>query len=198
MNFRVEILLGQPLQPVLGQVQFYGEVSQLQVFQNQLDPNVVSSLSKSCIPVPGTGRPWLELQANIKGDLEVNEPSICRGMRCPAGYKGHDCSIKIDKSLPVVTRCPSNFRVVSSNRLSLVNWTEPTFFDDVGVVNVIQTHRSGNHGSIPVLTVQGLESWNVIKHIVNTSTLYIYVHVYVWNAERFLDFSLFCFRRSDM
>jgi hypothetical protein len=140
-NFRVEILLGQPLQPTPGEVQFYGEVSQFQVFPRLLDTNEVSSLSTSC--AAGTTRPWLELQANIRGDLEVNEPSICGGKRCPPGYRGHDCSIQIDKSPPVVTNCPSSFRVVSSDRLSVVNWTEPTFYDNVGVVNVIQTHRSG-------------------------------------------------------
>ncbi|XP_061181064.1 uncharacterized protein LOC133189681 [Saccostrea echinata] len=140
---RVMILLGQSLQPVPGQVQFHGEMSQLHVFPNQLEPNYISTLSKSCYSLSESSGPWMELQANIKGDLKVIEPSTCGDKRCPAGFKGHNCSIQIDKSPPLVINCPSDFRVVSSQRLSLVNWTEPDFYDDMGVVNIIQTHRSG-------------------------------------------------------
>ncbi|XP_078317513.1 uncharacterized protein LOC111120118 isoform X8 [Crassostrea virginica] len=141
---RVMILLGQPLTPEPGQAQFYGEVSQVQVFPEQLQENDISTLSKACSPATKkSSNSYLELLANIRGDVTVIRPSVCGGQRCPTGYKGHDCSVKVDKNPPTVHGCPSDFRVVSSNRLNLVNWTEPIFSDDVGVVSVNQTHRSG-------------------------------------------------------
>uniref|UniRef100_K1RC33 Fibropellin-1 n=1 Tax=Magallana gigas TaxID=29159 RepID=K1RC33_MAGGI len=140
---RVRILLGQPLRQEPGQVQFYGEVSQLLVFPEQIGETYISSLSKTCLPGTGFTHTWLELLANIRGDLEVIEPSACGGERCPPGYKGHDCSIRVDKNPPTVHSCPGDFRVVSQSRLSQVNWTEPIFSDDVGVINVFQTHRPG-------------------------------------------------------
>nr|XP_034311591.1 uncharacterized protein LOC105327443 isoform X10 [Crassostrea gigas] len=140
---RVRILLGQPLRQEPGQVQFYGEVSQLLVFPEQIGETYISSLSKTCLPGTGFTHTWLELLANIRGDLEVIEPSACGGERCPPGYKGHDCSIRVDKNPPTVHSCPGDFRVVSQSRLSQVNWTEPIFSDDVGVINVFQSHRPG-------------------------------------------------------
>ncbi|XP_034311593.2 uncharacterized protein [Magallana gigas] len=140
---RVRILLGQPLHQEPGQVQFYGEVSQLLVFPEQIGETYISSLSKTCLPGTGFTHTWLELLANMGGDLEVIEPSACGGERCPPGYKGHDCSIRVDKNPPTVHSCPGDFRVVSQSRLSQVNWTEPIFSDDVGVINVFQTHRPG-------------------------------------------------------
>lgn len=140
---RVRILLGQPLRQEPGQVQFYGEVSQLLVFPEQIGETYISSLSKTCLPGTGFTHTWLELLANIRGDLEVIEPSACGGERCPPGYKGYDCSIKVDKNPPTVHGCPGDFRVVSQSRLSQVNWTEPIFSDDVGVINVFQSHRPG-------------------------------------------------------
>lgn len=140
---RVMILLGQPLRPEPGQVQFYGEVSQFLVFPEQLAETYISSLSKTCLPGTGSTHTWLELLGNVRGDLEVIEPSACGGERCPPGYKGHDCSIRVDKNPPTVHGCPGDFRVVSPSRLSQVNWTEPIFSDDVGVIIVFQTHRPG-------------------------------------------------------
>ena len=140
------ILLGQPLTPEPGQAQFYGEVSQVQVFPEQLQENDISTLSKACSPTTKeSSNSYLELLANIRGDVTVIRPSVCGGQRCPTGYKGHDCSVRVDKNPPTVHGCPSDFRVVSSNRLNQVNWTEPIFSDDVGVVSVNQTHRSGKH-----------------------------------------------------
>lgn len=48
----------------------------------------------------------------------------------------------IDKSPPAVTGCPDTTTFVdNSNRLVQVDWVEPTFTDDVGVVDLTQTNR---------------------------------------------------------
>ena len=50
----------------------------------------------------------------------------------------------IDKEPPQVVFCPNDTRIIdASNRLVVVNYTEPIFTDNVAVVNITQTHRSG-------------------------------------------------------
>lgn len=48
-----------------------------------------------------------------------------------------------DTEAPTVIYCPEYVQVVTANRLNIVNWTEPQFTDNVGIINVVQTHRPG-------------------------------------------------------
>ena len=49
-----------------------------------------------------------------------------------------------DKSVPDVVQCPNDTRVVNStSRLMKVFWPEPVFTDNVGVINLTQSHRPG-------------------------------------------------------
>jgi len=48
-----------------------------------------------------------------------------------------------DTEPPTVEYCPAFVQVVTTSRLNIVNWTEPRFSDNVEIVNIIQSHRSG-------------------------------------------------------
>ena len=48
-----------------------------------------------------------------------------------------------DKHPPQVEYCPDDLDLTSSTRLTVVTWVEPVFTDDVGIVDVQKTHRSG-------------------------------------------------------
>ena len=49
-----------------------------------------------------------------------------------------------DKLPPQVVYCPSDTRIVdNTNHLVTVHWTEPVFSDQLGILNITQTHRIG-------------------------------------------------------
>ena len=48
-----------------------------------------------------------------------------------------------DKTSPTVVSCPSDQTVTNSSLMVQVEWEEPVFEDNVGIISIQQTHRSG-------------------------------------------------------
>lgn len=48
-----------------------------------------------------------------------------------------------DTEPPTVEYCPVIVQVVTTSRLNIANRTEPRFSDNVEIINIIQSHRSG-------------------------------------------------------
>ncbi|KAL5018925.1 hypothetical protein ScPMuIL_004647 [Solemya velum] len=137
------VLLGQSVD---GQERFMGDLSQVNVYNRGLSAVEISQMAINCSAVqpPGEVYTWLEFDNGSDSGVDIVQPSICGGSNCPPGYRGSLCDILIDKKPPVVENCPSDLRIINAdNRLSIVNWTEPEFSDDIGIANIVQTHRPG-------------------------------------------------------
>ncbi|KAK3091382.1 hypothetical protein FSP39_019454 [Pinctada imbricata] len=124
---------------------FHGELSHVNVYDSVLTFEQVKSLASGCHsnPLPGNRVRWVEFDSDVQGDVKVVRPSLCGSTQCPEGYRGYYCNIVIDKVPPVVESCPEDFYVESDIRLVMVNWTEPSFSDNVGITTVNQTHVPG-------------------------------------------------------
>ena len=48
-----------------------------------------------------------------------------------------------DKTAPTVVSCPNDQTVTNSSLMVQVEWEEPVFEDNVGIISIRQTHRSG-------------------------------------------------------
>ncbi|CAH1795056.1 unnamed protein product [Owenia fusiformis] len=142
----VIVMLGQSLQTIGGINQFHGELSRVNVYETFLTPDVISNMATNCSQSRPMGdiRMWVDFDEYLFNDVEKIEPALCGKSNCPPGFTGSLCNIVIDKEAPTVVYCPNNTKVVNpENRLSVVNWTEPVFTDNVGVVNITQNFRPG-------------------------------------------------------
>lgn len=82
------------------------------------------------------------------GGVERIVPSHCGQRICPAGYSGPKCQqLEVDKVAPRVEHCPGDLWVIAKNGSAIVNWDEPQFSDNVGVVKVQERngHRPGQN-----------------------------------------------------
>lgn len=80
------------------------------------------------------------------GGVERSVPSVCGTRNCPAGYSGSQCqNLEVDKEAPKVEYCPGDLWVIARNGSAVVNWDEPQFTDNIGVVKIIERngHRPG-------------------------------------------------------
>ncbi|XP_052070616.1 uncharacterized protein LOC127709241 isoform X4 [Mytilus californianus] len=139
---------------VLGQVTadynstFHGMISQVNLYDSVLNESEITTGGNNCsISMPtGTVFRWQEFASYVNSEtagVDVIEPSLCGSEACPLGYEGEWCNATEDTEAPTVIYCPEHIQVVTANRLNIVNWTEPQFTDNVGIINIVQTHRSG-------------------------------------------------------
>ncbi|XP_048248139.1 uncharacterized protein LOC124151774 isoform X1 [Haliotis rufescens] len=142
----LQVVAGQKFEADDDDHQFRGEVSQVNVYSSVLNNSFIQSMAANCsgLRLAGDIYNWVIFGDYIRNDVIIVAPGLCGESECPPGYRGTYCDIKIDKYPPEVEYCPEDILVVNSdNRLSVVEWEEPVFTDDVGVVNIEQTHRSG-------------------------------------------------------
>ncbi|CAG2185791.1 Fibropellin-3,Sushi, von Willebrand factor type A, EGF and pentraxin domain-containing protein 1,Fibropellin-1 [Mytilus edulis] len=127
---------------------FHGMISQVNLYDTVLNESEITKGGKNCsisMPVGSVFR-WQEFTSYISTEtagVNVIEPSLCGSDECPLSYEGEWCNTTEDTEAPTVIYCPEYVQVVTANRLNIVNWTEPQFTDNVGIINVVQTHRSG-------------------------------------------------------
>ncbi|KAJ8319256.1 hypothetical protein KUTeg_004347 [Tegillarca granosa] len=145
MPGRQRILLGQAAANIDGPRQFHGELSQLNVYNTALEPTLIKSMATNCSidRHAGDRHQWTEFSSYIEHGIDVVIPTICGSSKCPPGFRGSLCNIPIDKEPPVVTFCPGDIRIISKDRLNIINWTEPLFGDNNGVEDIVKTHRPG-------------------------------------------------------
>ncbi|XP_076073923.1 uncharacterized protein LOC143045353 isoform X3 [Mytilus galloprovincialis] len=127
---------------------FHGMISQVNLYDTVLNESEITKGGKNCsisMPVGSVFR-WQEFTSYISTEtagVNVIEPSLCGSDECPLSYEGEWCNTTEDTEAPTVIYCPEYVQVVTANRLNIVNWTVPQFTDNVGIINVVQTHRSG-------------------------------------------------------
>ncbi|XP_041364224.1 uncharacterized protein LOC121379643 [Gigantopelta aegis] len=142
---RFQLFLGQKYEEINGDNQFRGELSQVNVYSYALKQSVIEDMANNC----STGRRsgniynWVIMNTYIENDVQIVRPALCGQSQCPPGYRGTYCDIKIDKHPPQVEYCPDDLDLTSPTRLTAVMWEEPVFTDDVGIVDIQKTHRSG-------------------------------------------------------
>ncbi|KAK6170352.1 hypothetical protein SNE40_018764 [Patella caerulea] len=124
---------------------FHGEISQLNVFSEVLNTSVIYDLSSNCTTrLVGDVLEWRIFDSYIRNDVEIVQPALCGGSKCPPGYRGTKCDIKIDKHPPTIETCPDDIQVITVGEPRImVDWDEPVFIDDIGIVDIQQTHRPG-------------------------------------------------------
>ncbi|XP_033113942.1 uncharacterized protein LOC117114394 [Anneissia japonica] len=145
----VRIVLGQDFSTngeIISGADFVGEVSRLNLFSNVLSAEEVAARSANCSAAQDQGNliQWVTMAVDINGDVSKIVPSVCGGSSCPEGYQGTLCNILIDKIPPVITYETGDTRIVNQeSRLSVGEWIEPIFTDNIGIVNITQSHRVG-------------------------------------------------------
>nr|KAG5713679.1 hypothetical protein BaRGS_024727 [Batillaria attramentaria] len=150
----VTLMLGQPHTPSSGQP-FQGEISQVNVFSKPLAVAEIEAMGRNCSAghMQGDVYAWVVSDAYLEGDVAVVTPAMCGGSQCPPGFHGTFCDSETDKVPPTVVSYPGDMSVVNTSVLVQVEWVEPVFTDNVGIIRTQQTHRSGQafrHGEYVV------------------------------------------------
>ncbi|XP_050541159.1 sushi, von Willebrand factor type A, EGF and pentraxin domain-containing protein 1 [Daktulosphaira vitifoliae] len=129
---------------------FKGQLNKVQIWGRALDvTNEIQKQVRDCRTEPvlyqGLVLTWAGYE-DIQGGVERIVPSRCSQHSCPAGYTGPNCEeLKIDKIPPQVEYCPGDLWVIAKNGSTVVNWDEPKFTDNVGVIRVEEKsgHKPG-------------------------------------------------------
>lgn len=129
---------------------FQGKITKAQIWGRALD--ITTELQKQvrdCRSEPVLYRGLILNWAGYEltsGGVERSVPSSCGQRKCPGGYSGSKCQqLEVDKEPPKVEHCPGDLWVIARNGSAIVNWDEPRFTDNIGVVSIIEQngHRSG-------------------------------------------------------
>ncbi|XP_069124135.1 uncharacterized protein [Argopecten irradians] len=145
MPDKQSMVLGQRSASVTARNPFEGEISQVNVYSLALSQTAIQAMANNCTTSQELGdrHQWAEFSSYLLGNVSVIMPTICGASTCPPGMKGPRCDQVIDKNPPIVHNCTDDILIVSNQRLHRVDWQEPGFSDDVGVKNIIKTHRPG-------------------------------------------------------
>ncbi|XP_070569244.1 uncharacterized protein [Ptychodera flava] len=124
---------------------FKGEITQLNVYGRLFSTDEIVSTASSCTQnAPGEIVQWVTMDNQLTGDVIKQMPSSCGSLKCPDGYTGKSCETEIDKIPPEVLFCPNDTWIINSkSRLSVGEWEEPIFTDNVEVINVTKSYRIG-------------------------------------------------------
>ncbi|GAB0094394.1 sushi, von Willebrand factor type A, EGF and pentraxin domain-containing protein 1 [Sergentomyia squamirostris] len=129
---------------------FQGKITKAQIWGRALD--VTSELQKQvrdCRSEPVLYRGLILNWAGYEltsGGVERSVPSSCGQKKCQPGYTGPQCQqLEVDKESPHVEHCPGDLWVIARNGSAVVNWDEPHFSDNIGVVKIAEKngHRPG-------------------------------------------------------
>ncbi|XP_055681349.1 sushi, von Willebrand factor type A, EGF and pentraxin domain-containing protein 1 isoform X2 [Lutzomyia longipalpis] len=129
---------------------FQGKITKAQIWGRALD--VTSELQKQvrdCRSEPVLYRGLILNWAGYEltsGGVERSVPSSCGQKKCSPGYTGPQCQqLEVDKEPPHVEHCPGDLWVIARNGSAVVNWDEPHFSDNIGVVKIAEKngHRPG-------------------------------------------------------
>ncbi|XP_013401500.1 uncharacterized protein LOC106167302, partial [Lingula anatina] len=125
-----------------------GILSQVNVFSTSLLASRIATWGNTFSVLQGTGAmlPWSYLGqfGYFCNAVEILVPSIGGTLVCPPGFRGASCKTPIDRDPPVVTYCPIDQTIVYKGYgRAQVNWEEPRFTDNVGVVKIDRPYRRG-------------------------------------------------------
>uniref|UniRef100_A0ABM0MZ98 Uncharacterized protein LOC100378937 n=1 Tax=Saccoglossus kowalevskii TaxID=10224 RepID=A0ABM0MZ98_SACKO len=133
---------------------FNGDLTQVNVHSQVLSLEDIQLLASNCSNPLGDVILWVQMDQDLTGNVQVVRPSQCGGTSCSIGHTGSDCNTVIDKVPPVVISCPNTTRIINpDSSLSVGEWEEPIFTDDVGVVRVEQTFAIGDTFSWGTYTI---------------------------------------------
>ncbi|XP_005095363.1 uncharacterized protein LOC101864054 [Aplysia californica] len=143
---RLQLALGHPLNTKEGQ-KFSGYFHGVNLYSYLLEETDIVNLSLSCQDdhlMSGDLFDWVTASYYFNnGPTEVIMPSTCQQNSCAVGQTAAQCGLVIDKSPPEVLRCPQTVIVTNEMGFAVVDWEEPEFSDNAGVVSVKQNYRAG-------------------------------------------------------
>ncbi|KAL8565044.1 hypothetical protein ACOMHN_003420 [Nucella lapillus] len=146
LSDRLKLVLGHPHALSTTTTHFFqGEISQANLFSTALDESQIKSMALNCSDpqLPGDMFAWPQADTYLEGGVTVVTPMICGRSKCAPGFHGTYCSVQTDKTAPRVMRCPRDQSVTKNSAMVMVTWEEPVFEDNVAIVRIQQTHRSG-------------------------------------------------------
>lgn len=125
---------------------FQGRITKAQIWGRALD--VTSEIQKQvrdCRSEPVLYRGLILNWSGYEitdGGVERSVPSSCGQRNCEVGFSGEQCEkTDEDKEPPKVEHCPGDLWVIARNGSAVVNWDEPHFSDNVGVVSIVERNR---------------------------------------------------------
>jgi len=129
---------------------FVGKLSRVNIWNRLLDIKTeIPSQFRSCKYAPviydGLQLRWANYD-QLHGTVEFIRPAKCGQRVCALGYSGDDCKILVrDKRPPDVLYCPADIWALSKSNVTLVDFVEPKFTDDLKSVQIASENdlRSG-------------------------------------------------------
>ncbi|KFD52311.1 hypothetical protein M513_06874, partial [Trichuris suis] len=150
LDINAYMVIGAGVNTSAGEPKFVGSVSRLSVWNRTLSfETEIPRLSQSCLlyvePVGALWR-WHGF-ISLQGKVDRVTPSTCGMPACQDSLNAKSCdpNKSRDRIPPQVTGCPASFSQEASSRTVRVDWTEPTFTDDVSLDRIEKSYNPGTN-----------------------------------------------------
>uniref|UniRef100_A0A5S6QUS0 Fibropellin-1 n=1 Tax=Trichuris muris TaxID=70415 RepID=A0A5S6QUS0_TRIMR len=150
LDINAYMVVGSGMDASANEPKFVGSVSRLSVWNRTLSfETEIPRLAQSCllfVEPPGALWRWHGF-VDLQGKVERVAPSVCGMSACQNALSPKSCdpNNSRDRTPPQVVGCPASFSQETSSRLTRIDWTEPTFTDDVALDRVERNWNPGTN-----------------------------------------------------